>query len=242
MPKPVKPYDNEGETKKHEVTSMFNNIARTYDFLNHFMSAGIDYWWRRQTVKRIARYQHQHILDVATGTGDLALAVSRLHPKRIVGIDIAADMVAIGTKKVQKQKLDKIIHLQVGDSEALPFGSNEFDVACVGFGVRNFEDLRKGLAEIHRVTKQDGGIVVLEFSKSNHFIIKPFFTFYSRFVIPTVGRLISHDKHAYSYLPASVAAFPEGENFLAILREIGYKNVGLRRLTGGIATIYYGKK
>ncbi|MFO0882347.1 MAG: bifunctional demethylmenaquinone methyltransferase/2-methoxy-6-polyprenyl-1,4-benzoquinol methylase UbiE [Candidatus Saccharimonadales bacterium] len=238
----VKPYNTAGKTKKQEVTSMFNAIAPTYDFLNHFMSAGIDFWWRKQAVKQIARYPHQIILDVATGTGDLAIAAASLQPKRIVGLDIAADMVAIGNEKIAKKRMQDIIELRVGDSEAMPFDDAEFDVTAVGFGVRNFGDLQKGLSEMYRVTKKGGGIVVLEFSKAKVFPIKQLFGFYSRFIIPNIGRLISKDKNAYSYLPASVAAFPEGDEFVTILKQVGYTHAGYRRLMGGIASIYYGQK
>jgi demethylmenaquinone methyltransferase/2-methoxy-6-polyprenyl-1,4-benzoquinol methylase len=242
MSKPVKPYNNTGETKKQEVTAMFNNIAGTYDFLNHFMSAGIDFWWRRQAVKRIAQYPHQTVLDIATGTGDLAIAVAKLKPQHITGVDIATDMVTIGTKKVAKKGLQNTITLQVGDSENLPFTAESYDVTTVGFGVRNFGDLQQGLSEMYRVTKYGGGIVVLEFSKANAFPMKQLFALYSRFVIPTIGRLVSKDKKAYSYLPASVRAFPEGADFTNILKNVGFTEVGYRRLTGGVASIYYGKK
>ena len=238
----VKPYNTSGKTKKQEVTSMFNAIAPTYDFLNHFMSAGIDFWWRKQAVKQIARYPHQSILDVATGTGDLAIAATKLKPKNIVGLDIAADMVAIGEKKIAKRHLEETISFRVGDSEAMPFRDAEFDVTTVGFGVRNFGDLQKGLSEMFRVTKKGGGIVVLEFSKADVFPIKQLFALYSRFVIPTVGRMISKDKKAYSYLPESVAVFPQGDEFTGVLKAVGYTHTGYRRLMGGIASIYYGQK
>jgi demethylmenaquinone methyltransferase / 2-methoxy-6-polyprenyl-1,4-benzoquinol methylase len=237
----VKPY-NKNASKKEEVTEMFDAIAPTYDFLNHFMSAGIDFWWRKRAIALLTSQQPKHILDIATGTGDLAIAAAKLDPNKIIGIDVAKDMVAIGIDKVQKKQLSDVITLQVGDAENLPMKNNSFDAVMVGFGVRNFGDLEKGLTEMHRVLNIGGMVVILEFSKPSAFPVKQLFSLYSRFVIPTVGRLVSKDKNAYSYLPSSVKAFPEGKDFLAILKKVGYKNPTAKRLTFGVATIYSAKK
>jgi demethylmenaquinone methyltransferase/2-methoxy-6-polyprenyl-1,4-benzoquinol methylase len=237
----ITPY-NKNASKKDQVTEMFDAIAPTYDFLNHFMSAGIDFWWRKKAIATIHTSKPKTILDVATGTGDLAIAATKVKPEKIIGIDVAKDMVAIGNEKVAKKNLSDIISLQVGDAEHLPMKNNTFDVVMVGFGVRNFGDLEKGLSELRRVLKPSGSVMILEFSKPKVFPVKQLFGLYSRFVIPTIGKIVSKDKSAYSYLPSSVAAFPEGQQFLAILNKVGYKNPSAKRLTFGVVTIYSARK
>lgn len=238
----VKPYNKSESSKKEEVAEMFNNISGRYDFLNHFLSLGIDKIWRRKAVNELKNIAPKQILDIATGTGDFALALRRLKPERIVGVDISSGMLEVGKKKMIKKGVDELIHLQLGDSENLTFDDGTFNAITVGFGVRNFENLEKGLTEMLRVLTPGGKAVILEFSKPSKFPIKQLFGFYSKRLIPFFGRLISKDKRAYSYLPESVAVFPEGENFKKIMREVGYKEVHSRLVSGGIATIYTGIK
>ncbi len=230
------------EGKKQQVRSMFNNIAHRYDFLNHFLSAGIDYSWRRRAIRLLGRSNPRTILDVATGTADLAIEAVKLNPERIVGVDIAEDMLAIGREKVAKKKLSSHITLESGDSEALRFDDNTFDAAMVAFGVRNFENLEKGLSEMHRVLKPGGMILVLEFSKPVKFPVKQAYSFYFRFILPTLGRIISGDQGAYTYLPESVGEFPAGQEFLDILGKVGFSRRKHISLTFGIASIYQGFK
>ena len=242
MTKVVKPYGEETQSKKQEVATMFNNISGRYDFLNHFLSLGIDKLWRRKAVKQLKELNPNKILDIATGTGDFALALLKLKPKEIIGVDISQGMLSVGTNKMKKKKVDGIIKLELGDSENLPFEDNSFDAITVAFGVRNFEDLEKGLSEMKRVLRPDGKVIILEFSKPKYFPIKQLFSFYSNCVIPTFGKLISKDKRAYTYLPESVAEFPEGENFHMIMDKVGYNKVSSLRLSGGISSIYMGYK
>ena len=221
---------------------MFNNISGRYDFLNHFLSLGIDKLWRRKAVKQLKELNPNKILDIATGTGDFALALLKLKPKEIIGVDISQGMLSVGTNKMKKKKVDGIIKLELGDSENLPFVDNSFDAITVAFGVRNFEDLEKGLSEMKRVLRPDGKVIILEFSKPKYFPIKQLFSFYSNCVIPTFGKLISKDKRAYTYLPESVAEFPDWENFHMIMDKVGYNKVSSLRLSGGISSIYMGYK
>lgn len=240
--KVVKPYNKQESSKKEEVAEMFNNISKRYDFLNHFLSLGIDKIWRRKAVNELKEVQPKSILDIATGTGDFAVASLRLKPKRIVGIDISSGMLEVGKEKMKRKKYDDRITLQLGDSENLSFEDNSFDGITVGFGVRNFEDLEKGLGEMLRVLDSDGKAVILEFSKPKSFPVKQLFGFYSKYFIPFWGKLISKDRRAYEYLPESVEAFPEGQNFLDIMNKVGYQDVKKRPVSGGIATIYTGRK
>ena len=242
MTKVVKPYGEETQSKKQEVATMFNNISGRYDFLNHFLSLGIDKLWRRKAVKQLKELNPNKILDIATGTGDFALALLKLKPKEIIGVDISQGMLSVGTNKMKKKKVDGIIKLELGDSENLPFEDNSFDAITVAFGVRNFENLEKGLSEMKRVLRPDGKVIILEFSKPKYFPIKQLFSFYSNCVIPTFGKLISKDKRAYTYLPESVAEFPEGEKFHLIMDKVGYTKVSSLRLSGGISSIYMGFK
>ncbi|NDB34838.1 MAG: bifunctional demethylmenaquinone methyltransferase/2-methoxy-6-polyprenyl-1,4-benzoquinol methylase UbiE [Flavobacteriia bacterium] len=237
----VKPYNTE-QSKKQEVTAMFDNISARYDFMNHFLSFGIDRIWRRKAVHLLKDIQPLYILDLATGTGDFALALLKLKPKKIVGMDISKGMLDVGIKKMKERKVDHIIEMKHGDSEALPFESNSFDAVTVSFGVRNFEDLSQGLSEMLRVTRPGGKIVILEFSKPKKFPIKQSFRLYSKYIIPFFGKRIAKDEEAYAYLPESVQAFPEGQAFLDILTSLGYQNVSKKELSGGIATLYTGNK
>ena len=238
----VKPYNQVDKSKKQEVAEMFDNISARYDFLNHFLSLGIDKIWRRKAIKQLRSIPVKKIIDIATGTGDFAIAALKLNPEEVIGLDISAGMLAVGEQKMIKNKVDSIIKMQLGDSENIPYDSNYFDALTVGFGVRNFENLELGLAEMLRVLKPGGKAVILEFSKPKRFPIKQIFGFYSRYFIPFFGKRISKDAQAYSYLPESVAAFPEGKDFEDILRKIGYKNIQSTLVSGGIATIYAGIK
>jgi demethylmenaquinone methyltransferase/2-methoxy-6-polyprenyl-1,4-benzoquinol methylase len=228
--------------KKEEVRTMFNNIAHRYDFLNHFLSVGIDKIWRKKVIKILASAPHDNILDVATGTGDLAIAESKLKVKSITGVDISEGMLEIGKKKVQKLGLDNIIKLETGDSENLRFEDGTFDALTVAFGVRNFENLDKGLREMLRVIKPGGRIIILEFSQPVKFPIKQLYGFYFKRILPGLGKLISKDKGAYTYLPESVNAFPFGNDFLKRMEDCGYKKTWFKSLTFGIASIYIGEK
>ena len=237
----VKPY-NTDKSKKEEVAQMFNNISARYDFLNHFLSLGIDHIWRRKAVNKLREIQPKRILDLATGTGDFAIALLKLNPSQIIGMDISSGMLDVGKNKMKAKHVSHIIDMQLGDSENMPFEDGYFDAITVGFGVRNYEHLEKGLSEMLRVTRSGGKIVILEFSKPKRFPIKQAFGFYSRFIIPFFGKRISKDEKAYAYLPESVAAFPEGKAFTDILSKLGYKHVDSTLVSGGIATIYTGIK
>lgn len=238
MGTPLTPY-NTGESKKEQVATMFNNVAGTYDFLNHFFSFGIDKLWRRKLVKLIGKIQPKTILDVATGTADLAIAEAKLNPEKIIGIDISEKMLAIGKEKIKSYPN---IALQLGDSEDLKFSDNTFDAVSVSFGVRNFEHVTVGLGEMRRVLKPNGKVFILEFSKPNNWLIKKLYYFYFCNVLPFIGKRISKDAHAYSYLPESVRIFPDGKKFVELLQYAGYKNIECKPLTFGISTIYIAEK
>jgi demethylmenaquinone methyltransferase/2-methoxy-6-polyprenyl-1,4-benzoquinol methylase len=240
--KVVKPYGNEDSSKKQEVAIMFNNISAKYDFLNHFLSLGIDRLWRKKAIKELKSAKPKRILDIATGTGDFALEALKINPQSVIGVDISEGMLKVGMEKMRKREVDHLISLRLGDSENLPFEKEVFDAITVGFGVRNFENLERGLTEMLRVLKPSGKAVILEFSKPKSFPVKQAFGFYSKFIIPFFGKLFSKDKRAYSYLPESVEAFPEGQNFLDILTKVGFHEVSSIKLSGGIATIYTGIK
>lgn len=236
----VTPYTDRPDSKKQQVAEMFDNIAGKYDFLNHFLSLGIDKWWRKKAIDELVDKQPKEILDVATGTADLALAAMRLKPSRIVGVDISKEMLAVGRKKIEKKGLSNQIELFSGDSENLDFDSNTFDAVTVAYGVRNFENLQKGLDEIGRVLKPGGKLVVLEFSRPHVFPIKQLFNFYFKNILPLLGKLVSKDQRAYTYLPESVQTFPEREEFLNHLSKAGFKNNEWKSLTFGISSIYTG--
>ncbi|MEM8528034.1 MAG: bifunctional demethylmenaquinone methyltransferase/2-methoxy-6-polyprenyl-1,4-benzoquinol methylase UbiE [Bacteroidota bacterium] len=240
--KEVKPYTAEG-SKKEQVSNMFNNIARYYDFLNHFLSLGIDKLWRKRVIRELKKSNPRHLLDVATGTADVAITVAnKIDVDKVIGLDIAIEMLEIGRKKVRKQNLNNTVELISGDAENLPFEDNTFDAITVAFGVRNFEHLDKGLAEMHRVLKPQGKLVVLEFSKPTLFPFKQLFNFYFSTILPFIGRITSKDPKAYRYLYESVQAFPDGEAFLSRLNAVGYENIKQIPLTFGISSIYLGTK
>jgi demethylmenaquinone methyltransferase/2-methoxy-6-polyprenyl-1,4-benzoquinol methylase len=238
----VKPYNQTG--KKEEVEQMFDQIAHSYDFLNHFFSLGIDIKWRKRAIKELKKYAPKKVLDVATGTADFAIqsVKSNLQADEIIGVDISEGMLEVGRKKIKEKGIDHIIQLRRGDSEQLPFEEKTFDAYTVAFGVRNFENLEMGMSDMLRVLKTGGVGVVLEFSKPTVFPIKQLFRFYFRFIMPTVGKWISKDSRAYTYLPESVDAFPSGNAFLEVMKKVGYSNTRMIRLAGGIATIYIGEK
>lgn len=238
----VKPYNQTG--KKEEVEQMFDQIAHSYDFLNHFFSLGIDIIWRKRAIKELKKYAPKKVLDVATGTADFAIqsVKSNLQAEEIIGVDISEGMLEVGRKKIIEKGIDHIIQLRRGDSEQLPFDEKTFDAYTVAFGVRNFENLELGMSDMLRVLKTGGVGVVLEFSKPTVFPIKQLFRFYFRFIMPTVGKWISKDSRAYTYLPESVDAFPSGNAFLEVMKKVGYSNTRMIRLAGGIATIYIGEK
>jgi len=238
----VVPYKEEKSGKKEQVAKMFDNISHRYDFLNHFLSMGIDRAWRRKAIKMLRETRPRHILDVATGTGDFALQALVLNPEKITGVDISEGMLEVGRRKVRERQLEHLIELQRGDSENLPFEENKFDAVTVAFGVRNFENLERGLREIYRVLKPGGKLVVLEFSRPRMFPFKQLYSFYFRAVLPKIGRMVSKDSAAYTYLPESVAAFPDGEDFLRILQTVGFNNTKCKVLTLGISSIYTGVK
>jgi len=232
------PYSLSGKGKKEQVAEMFDNIALNYDFLNHFLSFGIDKAWRRRAIRIIMKYSPSRILDVATGTGDLAIESLKTGAHEVVGVDISEEMLAVGRAKVELLGAGHRIILQPGDSEDLCFSDNSFDAVTVAFGVRNFENLSKGLGEILRVLKPGGVLCILEFSKPRCFPVKQFYSFYFFYIIPLLGRLFSKERSAYRYLPESVEHFPDGEEFLAILRKGGFQQSKQFRQTFGIATIY----
>ncbi len=231
----------EAAGKKQEVEQMFDAIAPKYDLLNRVLSMGIDQQWRKKAVRLLQPEKPQHILDVATGTADLALQAMTLEPQHVTGVDIAEEMLAVGREKIAAQNLTDRITLQRGDAENLPFDDASFDAVLVAFGVRNFQDLDAGLREMHRVLRPGGVLVVLEFSKPRAFPIKQGYNFYSRHILPRIGRAVSKDSGAYEYLPASVAAFPDGEDFLMRMRAAGYHDLSQQPLTFGIASLYKGR-
>jgi len=202
----------------------------------------MDVVWRKKAIKIIGKNNPKTILDVATGTGDLAIAALKIYPEQIIGIDIAEEMLETGRKKLQKKDPDNIITLEKGDSENLRFTEGSFDAAMVAFGVRNFENLEKGLSEMYRVLKKNGEVMILEFSKPTRFPIKQFYSFYFRLILPVLGKIVSGDNSAYTYLPESVGEFPAGKNFTDILKNLGFQQTKLISLTFGIASIYLGKK
>lgn len=236
----VTPYNSEA-TKKSQVEDMFDNIAPKYDLLNHALSMKIDVLWRNKLVKMMKEDAPQEVLDVATGTGDLAIAVEKGTGAKVVGLDLSQQMLNVGVIKIKKLNLDGKISMQKGDAENLPFEDNRFDAVSVAFGVRNFENLTKGLAELRRVVKENKSVYILEFSKVEGFL-GPFYMFYFKNILPAIGRLVSKDNRAYTYLPDSVNAFPFGEKMRQILLDTGFKKVEYKKLSLGIATIYKATK
>lgn len=237
----VKPY-NETDSKKQQVEQMFDNIAPKYDFLNHFLSLGIDKLWRKKAIRFLKSVQPKQILDVASGTGDFAIAAMKINPKRIEAIDISEKMLDVAQQKIKKKGLEQIIQTKVADAESIPFSDNEFDALTVAFGVRNFENLEKGLNEMNRVLNKEAVAVILEFSMPKNRVIKALYNFYFSFILPFWGRIISKDASAYTYLPESVKAFPEREDFIDIMEKVGFKNCTFKPLSFGIACLYLGYK
>lgn len=239
----VAPYKETDSGKKDQVAVMFDNISDNYDFLNHFLSMGIDNLWRKKAIDQLKSINPKVILDVATGTGDLAImALKRLSPESITGIDISEGMLTVGRKKMLKKNIADKIKLQYGDSEKIPFSDESFDAITVAYGVRNFENLAQGLGEMCRVIKPGGKAVILEFSKPKKFPVKQAFNLYFKNILPFIGKIVSKDNRAYTYLPESVDAFPEGNEFLTIFKAVGFKEVKQIKLSGGISSIYVGKK
>lgn len=235
--------DNKSDlNKKRQIENMFDGIAHRYDLLNNLLSFNIDKCWRKKVINILMPFQPKIILDVATGTGDLAIALTKLNPVSITAIDISNGMLQIAQKKIKNKNIANVIEFKKADSEDLPFENDFFDAVTVGFGIRNFENLNKGLSEIYSVLKPNGHFVILEFSKVKIFPLKQFYQFYSRCIIPLVGKLISKNSFAYQYLPNSVQVFPEGEEMCVILQHIGYKNVKCKRLSFGIVSIYHCQK
>ncbi|MCZ6693991.1 MAG: bifunctional demethylmenaquinone methyltransferase/2-methoxy-6-polyprenyl-1,4-benzoquinol methylase UbiE [Bacteroidetes bacterium] len=238
----VVPYRDSRGSKKQQVAQMFDNISPRYDLLNHLLSLGIDILWRKKAIKLLQHQQTKLILDVATGTGDFAIEALALNPDKVIGVDISSGMLEFGRKKLRRLKLEEKIELQLGDSEKLQFQDNKFDAVIVAFGVRNFEHLEKGLADMFRVLKPGGNVVIIEFSQPRLFPFKQIFSFYFNTILPRIGKTISNDGSAYTYLPESVMAFPQGEEFLRILNNIGFINTQAVPLTFGISSIYRGSK
>jgi demethylmenaquinone methyltransferase / 2-methoxy-6-polyprenyl-1,4-benzoquinol methylase len=237
----IVPYNESTSTKKQQVEVMFDNIAPRYDLLNRLMSLGVDVLWRKRVVRMLRSAPQGQILDMATGTADLAIMLSSLPGQKIIGADLSREMLNKGEEKITARQLNDRIELQKADAENLPFANNTFVACTVAFGVRNFQDLDKGLKEIYRVLEPGATFIILEFSKVKTFPIKQFFSFYFRYITPMIGKLLSQ-KAAYSYLPESVAAFPEGEEMLRILQNIGFKNTTCKSLSFGISSIYKGVK
>lgn len=242
MSKVVKPYKDSSVGKKEQVATMFDNISKEYDGLNRVISFGIDVNWRKKVTRIVSKNNPKQILDIATGTGDLALMMAKIDPDKITGLDISAGMLEIGKEKIAKAKLTDKIEMIVGDSENMPFPDNTFDAITVSFGVRNFANLDKGLTEIRRVLKPNGTFVVLETSNPTKFPFKQGYKFYTSFILPIIGKIFSKDKVAYSYLSESANTFPFGKDFDNILQKNGFINTEYNSVTFGVATIYSATK
>ena len=238
----ITPYKNLKESKKDQVSKMFDNIAENYDFLNHFLSLGIDIIWRKKAIKELTEVKPKKILDIATGTADLAIEAMSLKPKKIIGIDISEGMLKIGRDKIRTKNMSNIIELEYGDSEKISYDNNSFDAITAGFGVRNFENLSVGLSEIYRVLKKDGKFVVIEPSIPKNFFLKSLYNFYFKKILPLIGKLVSKDNSAYNYLPESVDNFPQGKKFIDELNKVGFKDSKFKYLNFGIVAIYTAKK
>jgi len=238
----VVPYKNNNLPKKEQVALMFDNISPHYDFLNHFLSLGIDIRWRKKAIRLLREYRPSMILDIATGTGDFAIEALKLNPDKVTGIDISEGMLEKGREKLRRLGYDEKIELLYGDSENLQFKDNKFDAIIVAFGVRNFQDLDKGLAEMFRVLNSGGAAVILEFSKPRVFPFKQVYEFYFKNVLPFIGNKISKDHSAYTYLPESVKAFPERDNFIHLLQKAGFTKTRCLPLTFGISSVYLAEK
>jgi demethylmenaquinone methyltransferase/2-methoxy-6-polyprenyl-1,4-benzoquinol methylase len=237
----ITPY-NTPQEKKEQVAQMFDNIANRYDLLNSILSLGIHKGWRKKCVQLLKPKQPKFILDVATGTGDFAIECAKLNPQKIIGVDISEGMMQFGREKLKNLKLDVLINLEYGNAETLEFADDTFDAIVVGFGVRNFQDLEKGLANLRRLLKPNGQLVVLEFSYPKNWLVKSLYNFYFSYITPLVGKLFSKDTRAYTYLTESVKAFPNNDKFTDILNRLQYKNTSFKSLSFGIAAIYCGEK
>lgn len=242
MGEKITPYKGSGLNKKKQVEKMFDTISSNYDGLNRVISFGIDVKWRKKVVAIVAKTSPKQVLDIATGTGDLAINLAQTGATKIIGLDLSEGMLAVGKKKIAQKDLSGKIEMVQGDSEALPFSDNSFDAITVAFGVRNFETLEKGLEEIYRVLRPGGIFVVLETSVPTKFPFRQGYNFYTQNLLPLIGKLFSEDKDAYSYLSESAAAFPYGENFNNILKETGFNRVESKPQTLGVATIYTASK
>lgn len=221
---------------------MFDNISPKYDFLNRLLSLGIDVYWRRRAIGMLRAEKPKYILDIATGTADFAIEALKLNPDKIIGVDISEGMLAHGREKLRKRGLDNRIELRTGDSQGLQFENNTFDAVMASFGVRNFENLERGLVDMHRVTKPGGTVLVLEFSTPRQFPFRQLYGFYSRHVLPFVGKAVSKDDSAYRYLPESVRVFPDGKQFTDVLGKVGFVDTRSFPLTFGICSVYTGRK
>ena len=242
MSKKVTPYKDSELGKKAQVTEMFDNVSANYDLLNRVLTFGIDISWRKNVVALVKKGKAEKVLDIATGTGDLAIMMAKADIHDVTGLDISPGMLNIGIQKVKDQGLNEKVDMVIGDSEELPFDEGTFDAITVAFGVRNFENLELGLREIHRVLKPEGSLIVLETSQPTKFPVKQGFQFYSKYIIPTIGKILSKDKSAYDYLPESAAAFPFGEKFNNILLKTGFNSSKVYPQTLGVATIYHAIK
>jgi len=238
----VNPYNDDGRGKAQQVRDMFDNIAPAYDFMNRAMTLGIDRLWRRHAVKKLAGSRPRYILDVASGTGDLAMLLTRqLDPISVTGVDLSDEMLEIGRHKVASAGLSDVIRFQQADCLSLPFTDRTFDCVTVAFGVRNFQHLLAGYAEMHRVIKSGGTLMVLELSTPTSSLVKPFYKFYTGYLIPMLGKLVSKDRRAYTYLPESIAAAPQGNDMAAIIEKAGFTDVLIEPLTFGVCTLYIAK-
>lgn len=242
MSKNITPYKDSSLGKKEQVTQMFDNISGNYDDLNRVISLGIDVKWRKKVVALVAEKNPENILDIATGTGDLAILMTSTSAKKIVGLDLSVGMLEVGKKKIAHQNLSDKIEMVVGDSENIPFPDNYFDAITVSFGIRNFETLEKGLAEIYRVLKPGGVFVILETSVPTKFPFKQGYAFYTKMILPLIGKIFSKDKNAYGYLSTSAANFPFGEKLNNILRKVSFIDCVALPQTFGVATIYTATK
>ena len=242
MSSKVTPYKDSTASKKEQVAQMFDTISGEYDSLNRIISFGTDVSWRKKVIQLIADQKPQAVIDIATGTGDLAIMMHKTTATQIVGLDISAGMLAVGQKKINALKLDNTIEMVLGDSENIPYDTHSFDAATVSFGIRNFENLQKGLTEINRILKPNGQLVILETSVPEKAPFKQFYNLYSKNVLPLIGKLFSKDKKAYAYLSESASVFPYGEALQKILLDVGFKNVTFEPQTFGAATIYIAKK
>ena len=238
----IKPYNNK-EAKGKQVERMFDSIAHSYDLLNHTLSLGFDKHWRKAAIDSLRPFKPQHILDVATGTGDFAmLAAKELQPKALLGIDLSEGMMDVGRRKIKEAQLDNIIRFQKEDCLNLTLKDDSFDAVMVAYGIRNFENLDQGLREMCRVLKPEGRLVIIELTSPNRFPMKQLFWLYSHVLMPTLGKIISKDSQAYAYLPATMEAFPQGEEMQHILQKAGFKDVKFKRFTFGLSTLYMASK